>query len=114
MANELRLLAVHVEEPNPGTYEWVITEQRSGDQLIEIDRATGGRNRYKEAMADGLAALEQMIDDLDEGPRWTRGRSDAPQKEGLIATAHSDAEETAKRPQSKPEKVGYFGFGPVR
>ncbi|KQW27761.1 MULTISPECIES: hypothetical protein [Acidovorax] len=114
MANELRLVAVHVEEPSPGTYEWVITEQRSGDQWVEIDRATGGRHRYKEAMADGLVSLEQMIDDLDEGPRWTRGRSDATQKEGLIATAHSDAEETAKRPQPKPEKVGYFGFGPIR
>lgn len=114
MANELRLLAVHVEEPSPGTYEWVITEQCSRNQWVEIDRATGGRHRYKEAMADGLAALEQMIDDLDEGPRWTRGRSDALQKEELISTAHSDAEETAKRLQANPKKVGYFGFGPIR
>ena len=65
-------------------------------------------------MADGLAALEQMIDDLDEGPRWTHGRRDIPQKEGLIATADSDAEKAAKRAQAKPKKVGYFGFGPIR
>lgn len=114
MANELRLLAVHVEEPNPGTYEWVITEQRSGDQWVEIDRATGGRHRYKEAMADGLVSLEQMIEDLDQGPRRKLSRRNDPKKEDQLATAPSDAQNVITPSQGISKKARYFGFGPIR
>lgn len=113
MVNELRLVAVHVEEPRPGTYEWVITEQRSGDQWVEIDRASGGRHRYKEAMADGLVSLEQMIDDLDHGPRRRLSRN-RPKKEEQMPTALSDAHHATTVTEGGSKNAGYFGFGPIR
>lgn len=115
MANELRLLAIHVEEPTPGTYEWVITERRSRNQWSEIDRSTDGRNHYQEAMANGLVSLEQMIDDLNEGPRRSLDRSGVPQQgsKAQSATMQTDAEEAARVSRAKPKNAAYFGFGPI-
>src|SRR5260370_41379662 len=76
MADVLRLLAVHVAEPDPGMFEWVITERVNEDQWKEIDRAKEGYTTYKTAIASGLMALEEMIADLDVGPRRDAAQTD--------------------------------------
>ncbi|MBV7542679.1 hypothetical protein [Acidovorax sp. sic0104] len=114
MADPLRLLAIHVAEPDPGKFEWVITE-RVNDQWIEIERAEDGYKTYKAAMASGLVALEEMVSDLDVGPRKVAERADGlpTPPEGTVQPAPSDAEDAAS-PKGRPKKAAYFGFGPIR
>jgi hypothetical protein len=115
MADVLRLLAVHVAEFDPGQFEWVITERVNDDHWEEIDRAEDGYKTYKSAMASGLVALEEMISDLDVGPRKAPERSDESQtqREDTAKPAPSDGKDAAS-PKGRPKKAAYFGFGPVR
>ena len=115
MADVLRLLAVHVAEPDPGQFEWVITECVNEDQWKEIGRAKDGYKTYKAAMASGLVALEEMISDLDVGPRRDAEQTDQPQTppEGKVQPAPPDGKDAAS-PKGKPKKAAYFGFGPIR
>jgi len=85
----LRNIAVHVEEPQRGAFAWVLIERETADTWREIERAHAQAATYREAMADGLLALQAMIEDVDQGPR----ESAAPRGAGR-----------------KP----FFGFGPVR
>ena len=110
MVSDLRLLAVHVEEPKPRSFEWVIMERGSRDQWAELDRAAKGLSTYKGAMSSGLIALEKMIDDLNVGPRReAKLGSDPPQ-----APASAQSDHDVSSPASKPKDAAYFGFGPVR
>lgn len=115
MADVLRLLAVHVAESDPGQFEWVITERVKEDRWTEIHRAEDGYKTYKSAMANGLVALEEMISDLDVGPRRDPEQTDQTQTspQGRVQPAPSD-EKDAASPQEKPKKAAYFGFGPIR
>lgn len=116
MANDLRLLAIHVEEPDPGRFEWVITELHSPERLTEIDRATRGRDSYKEAMADGLISLEEKIDDLDVGPRDRADRSGMRQKDSKdeVRPTQDKAETGSSTSRTTPKTAAYFGFGPIK
>lgn len=100
MRTSLRSIAIHVEQGQSGTFRWVLSEWDSGPQWLELRRAPAGVASYKLAMAQGLVALESMIDDLDQGPR----RAAAP------AAAENDA---AAGPKA-PAKPSFFGFGPAR
>jgi hypothetical protein len=115
MADVLRLLAVHVAEPDPGHFEWVITERVNEDRWREIDRAEDGYKTYKTAMASGLVALEEMIADLDVGPRRDAEQTDRAQAppEGRVKPATSDGKDAAS-PKGQPRNAAYFGFGPIR
>lgn len=94
----------------------MITERVNADQWKEIDRAEGGYDIYKDAMASGLVALQELISDLDVGPRRELKQSAAPQPptEGTALPASSDAGKVAASPKAKPTKAAYFGFGPIR
>jgi hypothetical protein len=115
MADVLRLLAVHVAESDSGQFEWAITERVNDDQWKEIDRAEDGYTTYRAAMASGLVALEEMISDLDVGPRKAPERSDESQTQRVDTAkpALSDGKDAAS-PKGRPEKAAYFGFGPIR
>ena len=115
MADVLRLLAVHVAEPDPGQFEWVITERVNEDDWEEIDRAEDGYKTYRAALASGLVALEEMISDLDVGPRKAPELSDESQTqhEDTAKPAPSDGKGAAS-PKGRPKKAAYFGFGPIR
>ena len=66
----LRNIAVYVEEPTPGRFAWVLTE--SVDDLSvwwELQVGKEWLSSYQHAMAEGLLALQRMIEDLDVGPR---------------------------------------------
>ncbi len=106
MPSTLRQIAVHVEEPSQGKYQWVLNEI-DGGQWTEIGRANKAVTTYKVAMADGLVALEAMVDDLDVGPRF---QDDAPAEEG------AGEEASVKEPSNgvRPSARQFFGFGPVR
>ncbi len=116
MADVLRLLAVHVAEPAHGRFEWVITERVREDQWKEIARGDDTYGVYKDAMANGLVALEQMIPDLEVGPRRDVGKSEPAQtpRKRSAQPAASDARNGAARPEATPKNAPYFGFGPIR
>lgn len=73
MANQLRHLAVHVTEPKPGDFRWVLTELSADHSWTEIQGAEAGAATYREAMADALMYLQSMVYDLH---RWPRGGVD--------------------------------------
>lgn len=117
MPRRLRLIAVHVEEPEPQSFLWVLTE-RNGARWREIGRPDAASSTYKKAMADGLLALQAMVDDLDAGPRARGAGSDAEPAQ----SAEQIAPEQAPAPSGpteagsaqRPGKNAYFGFGPAR
>ena len=63
-------------------------------------------------MASGLMALEEMIADLDVGPRRDAEQTDRQQTppEGRIQPATSDGKDAAS--PKGPTNAAYFGFGP--
>lgn len=67
MAGALRAIAVTVEEPEPGAFVWVLLEQES--EWAQLSQAEKARGSYAQAMADGLLALQDLIEDLEIGPR---------------------------------------------
>ncbi|MCZ2496496.1 hypothetical protein GN316_06985 [Xylophilus sp. Kf1] len=103
MPESLRVIAVHAEETASGKFIWVLTE-RSGTQWTELDRAPAADRRYHVALADGLLALQALVEDLDVGPREKPAAPEpAPADEG------ADAE-----PDHRSKSGSMFGFGPVR
>lgn len=101
---ELRHIAIHVEEPTRGGFTWVLTE-RDADQWHEIERAESPSDSYQRAMADGLWVLQQMVDDLEVGPRGKQAQSARPDRRDASAPPSS---------APPPAKSSYFGFGPAR
>ena len=104
----LRHIAVHVEEPLHGAFEWVLSERGTDDQWRQLQRADSTQGAYKDAMADGLMALQAMVDDLSLGPRLSQrpsgdNRPGGPEPE----SAASEAVPAQRR------KSAFFGFGPV-
>lgn len=107
-AATLRPIAVHVQEAAPSRFHWVLTERGSGNGWAEIQRAPAPAATYRQAMADGLLALQALIDDLDIGPRSAAAQAPGPHG-GLARQASSTA---ASAPL--PAKRSLFGFGPAR
>lgn len=114
----LRQISVHIEEPKSGAFEWVLSEAGDPDvgTWTPFQRARKPANTYKAAMADGLVALESMIDDLDNGPRSSTSHDTHPEpdramkreraKRGARATPSKDpSEDSAGRNRTA------FGFG---
>lgn len=100
----LRHIAVHVEEPRSGRFVWVLTE-RHADDWQPLERAGTAQRSYRHAMAEGLLALQHMVDDLDIGPRADAQASVVLPEEARVA-------EPARA--AAPDKGAYFGFGPAR
>ena len=63
----LRSIAVTVEEVRPGAFEWVLLEYTA--DWAPMTRSERPTKSYAKAMAAGLFALQNMVDDLDVGPR---------------------------------------------
>jgi hypothetical protein len=63
----LRHIAVTVEEPEIGQFKWGLLEQ--GTEWAAFRRSKRPAASYAKAMAAGLLALQEMVDDLDAGPR---------------------------------------------
>ncbi|MGK6308981.1 hypothetical protein [Variovorax sp. DT-64] len=105
----LRHIAVYVEEPKPGRFAWVLAELE-GRSWRQLDRSGSPVGSYKTAMAEGLLALQAMVEDLDLGPR----KADAPVDEGdADESDHQQTERDAPAKEAAPGKR-YFGFGPAQ
>lgn len=100
----LRRIAVHVDEPHPGKFEWVLNEALppSSELWTLLDRAKRPVGSYSKAMASGLLALQALVDDLDEGPR--AAQEDMPD-EG------NEGDEEDRAPASDGGRRTAFGFG---
>lgn len=81
-----------------GQFRWLISERDGAGAWAPLRRAPQPVASYRQAMAQGLMALESMIDDLEIGPR----RPEAP-------PPSAPAQHPARAP-----KPGFFGFGPAR
>ncbi|QRF56430.1 hypothetical protein [Variovorax paradoxus] len=94
----LRRLAVFVEAPDDGRFEWVLGELDEDDRMQTIARARRGVDSYQRAMAAGLLRLQQEVEDLDAGPR----------DENRADDEDDDSAETSPRPAPRGTA---FGFG---
>lgn len=84
--SRLRLISVHVEEPQSAAFVWVLAEQTHGEWQ-RLSASPTPAPTYQAAMVHGLGELERLIDDIDAGPRMT---------------------------PASPPHTGFFGFGPAR
>lgn len=122
----LRHIAVYVEEPRPKKFAWVLNESADGGVHWEmLQRAGKPVASYQEAMAAGLAALQEMVEDTALGPRG-EPEVEAPADEakpakrsGRAGSKRGEApEEVEDGPEeaaeATPKKKAFFGFGPVR
>jgi hypothetical protein len=114
----LRRIAVHVEETKSGGFEWVLSsddndndndngtddEDEDAGPWRPFKRARKAVETYKASMADGLLALQSLIDDLDAGPR--RPADIAPDSKA-VRTGRAAKSESEK----KPATGSAFGFG---
>jgi hypothetical protein len=104
MPAPLRQVSVHVEEAEDGAFQWVLSE-RLGERWEAILSAPSGVDTYRQSMADGLLALQGMIENLDIGPRAApTGR-----KPPAAKTANRDEPNGT----SSKRRRGMFGFGLV-
>lgn len=74
----LRSIAVTVEETDADAFEWVLLER--GADWSPIRRAKRPIATYAKAMAAGLLALQEMVDDLDAGPREAEAAAQPPRR----------------------------------
>ena len=94
MAGALRAIAVTVEERAPARFGWLLLERTDeGSKWSALERSGPSFRKYHEAMADGLLALQAMIEDLDEGPR------------------HPEEEQEEDADAARSKQAGLFGFG---
>lgn len=107
MTNELRAIAVSVEAAGSG-YRWLHLEREQDSEIWAVlDRSPEQRTTYHQAMAEGLVALELLVDDLAVGPRSAEV-VDYRSVEQKDATPAPQADEVGKEPSKS-----YFGFGPA-
>lgn len=111
----LRRISVHVEEPEPGAFEWVLSEADESDDWQPLKRARKTARTFHAAMADGLAALEALTDDLDTGPRAPADTdTDAELEDRPSRKPNARAEKPQRAAAPKPGKRTAFGFGVLK
>ena len=74
----IRRISVHVDEPDPGGFYWVLMEQ--GDdtsQWVELQSAEEGFEMWIDALQAGMWALERYAEDGRIGPRTAGDDEDA-------------------------------------
>lgn len=125
-ATALRRIAVHVEEARPGRFAWVLSElsPEADASLAEIARAEKPVRSYQQAMAEGLWALQSMVDDLEQGPREAVGERvhEVASSRGAAASSRKktderedegedESEDASDAPPPKGTSRTAFGFG---
>lgn len=70
MSSFLRSIAVTVDEPDPGTYCWVLLEARAAnDEYRFLSSAPWGTDSYEHALLEGVAELRRLCHAPEQGPR---------------------------------------------
>ena len=103
MTATLRRIAVYVDEPAAHDFRWVLMERGPQGAWAEIRRASSPAATYHRAMADGLLALQGLVDDLEQGPR-----NQSRQTRQAKALPRSSRQTAAE-----PDRPSFFGFGPA-
>lgn len=106
MPTALRPIALHVEEPADGDFRWVLAERDARGRWAGLDRSAAPAGTYRQAMADGLLALQALAEDLDTGPRKAVD-------DEADADPDADAEDGQADGDAAPKKRTLFGFGPA-
>ena len=66
----LRRISVHVDEPDPGTFYWVLMEEGDdASQWVEHSSSPHPYKRWRQALTDGCLALMAIAEDDRHGPR---------------------------------------------
>ncbi|MBJ2154587.1 hypothetical protein [Variovorax sp. IB41] len=76
--SHIRRIAVHVDEPDPGLFYWVLMEE--GDdtsQWVELESADEHYDMWLDALQAGVRALEGYAPDERIGPRASGDDEDA-------------------------------------
>ena len=69
MPSFLRSVAVTVDEPDPGSYYWVLLESGGPGQAFHVlDSARTGHDSYDAALSEGVNQLRQLCRDRRLGP----------------------------------------------
>lgn len=76
--NRLRHVSVHVVEPAPGQYTWVLLEQNgNAGTWVNLLESRKPSKHWNHALTDGMAALMELPSDVREGPREASTQDDA-------------------------------------
>jgi len=112
----LRRVALHVEEVRAGRYQWVLSEvdDTAGARWTPIDRAAQPASTYREAVAQGLLALQGMVDDLDTGPRQAQAAADDEIEQDPEADHQAPKGDRTPAPEKSEGPHTAFGFGLVK
>jgi hypothetical protein len=65
----LRAISLTVEEPEPGAFRWILLENNLQGEWTELSAARTPSTTYAMAVSQGLLALQNLVVDLDIGPR---------------------------------------------
>ena len=77
----LRSIAVTVFEDKEGAFRWRLVELEDEGWRV-LGQQSRSTKTYKAAMAAGLVELQQMIEDLDVGPREDESEPEPEPEEG--------------------------------
>jgi len=78
LISHVRRIAVHVDEPHPGHFFWVLTEECDDANLWrELESAPLSHDSWRDALHAGVRALEGYVPDPRVGPRQTGEDEDA-------------------------------------
>ncbi|MDQ0027698.1 hypothetical protein J2X90_005534 [Variovorax paradoxus] len=70
LISHVRRIAVHVDEPNPGHFFWVLTEEcDDASHWIELESADLSYDTWLDALYAGVRALQGYAEDPRIGPR---------------------------------------------
>lgn len=68
--SRIRRISVHVDEPDPGHFYWVLMEEGDdASQWVELQAADEGFDMWIDALQAGTQALEKLAEDERIGPR---------------------------------------------
>ena len=76
--SHIRRISVHVDEPNPGHFYWVLMEEGEDvSQWVELQSAEEGFDMWIDALQAGMWTLEKLAEDERIGPRSAGDDEDA-------------------------------------
>ena len=78
LISHVRRIAVHVDEPHPGHFFWVLTEEcDDANRWRELESAPLSHDSWRDALHAGVRALEGYAPDPRTGPRQPGEDEDA-------------------------------------
>lgn len=77
MTDHLRLISVHVDEPDPGHFFWVLMESTQDSTVFgELMAAQRPEKSWEDALYAGVNRLIDLAQTVERGPRTTAGEDE--------------------------------------